>query len=256
MRFLILSVVFTILVSSCKSSKNMMVANEMAFETSAKKVAKKHYDANFDKKIIDAKLKVNFDNGKTNQSLNVNLQIEKDKVIYIKGTKFITVFKAKITPNSVSYYSPYAKNYFEGDFSLLEKLLGVEINFDQLQNLFLGQSLLNVKSEKQQLEIVTNKYVLYPEKQSSLFNIFFTINPSHFKLDEQSIVNASKKLRLDIQYSGYNFIQKTIFPENIMIVAKSENTTTNIDLIYKSVVFDIPLNNSFEIPNGYKRIEF
>lgn len=234
----------------------MIDANVIASETSAKRVAKKHVDANFDKKTIDAKLKVNFDNGKTNQSLSVNLQIEKDKVIYVKGTKFITVFKAKITPTSVSYYSPFAKNYFEGDFSLLENLLGVEINFEQLQNLFLGQSLLNVKKEKQQLEIVNNKYVLFPEIQASLYDIFFIINPSHFKLEEQKIVNNDKNIRLDIQYFRYDFIEKTLFPGEIKIGAKTEKLVTKIDLIYKSVVFDVPVNQSFEIPKGYKRIEF
>lgn len=234
----------------------MVDKTAIASETSAKKVAKKHVDANFDKKTIDAKLKVNFDNGKTNQSLTVNLQIEKDKVIHIKGTKFITIFKAKITPTSVSYYSPFAKNYFEGDFSLLKELLGVEINFDQLQNLFLGQALQNLKKEKQQLEIVNNTYVLSPEKQAAVFDIFFTINPSHFKLDNQSIINEAKKMRLDINYSGYNFIEKTLFPEEIKIVAKSESTLTNIDLIYKSVVFNTTFNPLFEIPKGYKRIEF
>lgn len=234
----------------------MIDANVIATETSAKRVAKKHIDANFDKKTIDAKLKVNFENGKTNQSLSVNLQIEKDKVIYVKGTKFITVFKAKITPTSVSYYSPFAKNYFEGDFSLLENLLGVEINFEQLQNLFLGQSLLNVKKEKQQLEIVNNKYVLSPEIQASLYDIFFIINPSHFKLEEQKIVNNDKNIRLDIQYFGYDFIEKTLFPGEIKIGAKTEKSVTKIDLIYKSVVFDFPVNQIFEIPKGYKRIEF
>ncbi len=234
----------------------MVDKTAIASETSAKKVAKKHVDANFDKKTIDAKLKVNFDNGKINQSLSVNLQIEKDKVIHIKGTKFITVFKAKITPTYVSYYSPFAKNYFEGDFSLLEELLGVEINFEQLQNLFLGQALQNLKKEKQQLEIFNNTYVLSPEKQSELFNIFFKINPSHFKLEGQTIVNETKNLRLDINYSGYNIIEKTLFPEEIKIIAKVPNTVTNIDLIYKSVVFNTSFNPLFEIPKGYKRIEF
>ncbi len=106
----------------------MIDANAIAKEISAKKVAKKHIAANFDRETVDAKLKVNFNNGKTKQSLSVNMKIIKDEVIWLRGTKFITVFKAKITPTSVSYYSPFAKNYFEGDFSMIKKLLGVEIN--------------------------------------------------------------------------------------------------------------------------------
>jgi hypothetical protein len=256
MKFLKYMLLLMIVLTSCKTKKNMIDANAIAKEISPKKVAKKHIAANFDKKTVDSKLKVNFNNGKINQSLTVNLQIDKDKVIYLKGTKFITVFKAKITPTSVSYYSPFAKNYFEGDFSMIKKLLGVEINFDQLQNLFLGQSLLNVKEEDQFVEIVNNRYLLSPEKQAELFDIFFTINPSHFKLDEQSIVNVARNLRLDVKYPSYNLIDKVVFPSEINIKAKKLGSFTDIDIIYKSVEFNTDLKMNFDIPNGYKRLEF
>lgn len=231
MKFLKYILLLMIVLTSCKTKKNMIDANAIAKEISAKKVAKKHIAANFDKKTVDAKLKVNFNNGKINQSLTVNLLIEKDKVIWLKGTKFITIFKAKITPTSVSYYSPFAKNYFEGDFSMIKQLLGVEINFEQLQNLFLGQSLLNVKEEDQELQIVNNRYILSPEKQAELFDIFFTINPSHFKLEEQSIINVAKNLRLDVKYPSYNLINKVVFPSEINIIAKKLDSFTDIDII-------------------------
>lgn len=256
MKFLKYILVITIVLTSCKTKKNMIDANAIAKEISAKKVAKKHIAANFDKKTLDAKLKVNFNNGKIDQSLSVNLMIEKDKVIWLKGTKFITVFKAKITPTTVSYYSPFAKNYFEGDFSMIKQLLGVEINFEQLQNLFLGQSLLNVKEQDQELQIVNNRYILSPEKQAELFNIFFTINPSHFKLDEQTIVNADKDLRLDVKYPSYNLIENVVFPSEVNIKAKTADSFTEIDIIYKSVEFNTNLKMSYDIPNNYKRLEF
>lgn len=234
----------------------MIDANAIAKDISAKKVAKKHIAANFDQKTIDAKLKVNFNNGKTKQGLTVSMKIKKDEVIWLKGTKFITVFKAEITPTSVRYYSPVFKHYFEGDFSMIKQLLGVEINFEQLQNLFLGQSLTNVKEEKQEVEIVNNRYILSPEKQAELFDIFFTINPAHFKLEEQSIVNAEKELRLDVKYPSYNLIDNVIFPSEINIKAKNTKSITAIDLEYKSVVFDTDVSMSFKIPNGYKLLKF
>lgn len=256
MKFLKYLLLFTILFTSCKSTKNVMDTNAIAKEISAKKVAKKHIAANFDKKTIDAKLKVNFNNGKTNQSLSVQMKIKKDEVIWLKGTKLITIFKAEITPTSVRYYSSLFKNYFEGDFSMIKELLGVEINFNQLQNLFLGQALLDVSQEKQIVEITNNSYVLTPEKQAALYDIFFTINPSHFKLEEQAIVNVEKNLRLDVKYPSYNLINKVVFPSEINIIAKNTKSLTAIDLEYKSVEFDTNVEMSFDIPNGYKRLEF
>ena len=234
----------------------MIDANATAKDISAKKVAKKHMAASFDKKTLDAKLKVNFDNGKTNQGLSVQMKMKKDEVIWLKGTKFITVFKAEITTTSVKYYSSVFKHYFEGDFSMLKELLGVEINFEQLQNLFLGQSLLNLKEEDQNVTIVDNRYILSPEKQAALFDIFFIINPSHFKLDEQSIVNAEKDLRLDVKYPSYNLIDNVVFPSGINIKAKNAKKVTAIDLEYKSVEFDTDVEMSFSIPSGYKKLTF
>lgn len=234
----------------------MIDANAIAKEISARKVAKKHIAANFDKKTVDAKLKVNFNNGKTKQNLSVSMKIKKDEVIWLKGSKFITVFKAEITPTSVRYYSSVFKNSFVGDFSMIKELLGVEINFEQLQNLFLGQSLLNVKEEKQGVEITNNRYVLTPEIQAELFDIFFTINPAHFKLEEQTIVNNEKNLRLDIKYPSYNLINEVVFPSEINVKAKNAKSVTAIDLEYKSVVFDADVYMSFNIPSGYKKLTF
>lgn len=234
----------------------MIDENVIAKDISSKKVAKRHVAAEFDKKTVDAKVKVDFDNQKTKQSITVQLKMIKDEVIYLKGTKFITVFKAKITPTTVSYYSPLAKNYFSGDFSMIKELLGVEINFEQLQNLFLGQSLANLKDDKFNVEIVNNSYVLSPEEQNKLFTIFYAINPSHYKLDKQFLIDADKKMRLDIIYPSYNLKDKTVFPSQINIIAKNEKRTTNIDLEYKSVDFNTEIYMSFDIPNGYKRLEF
>ena len=85
MRFFKYILLFTIIFTSCKTTKNMIDANATAKEISARKVAKKHIAANFDKKTIDAKLKVNFDNGKTKQSLTVSMKMKKDESLLGPG---------------------------------------------------------------------------------------------------------------------------------------------------------------------------
>ena len=40
-----------------------------------------------------------------------------------------------------------------------------------------AEYLTKIKEEKQQVEIVNNRYVLAPVKQATLYDIFFTINP-------------------------------------------------------------------------------
>lgn len=255
MRFVKYFVVFLVVFSSCNVKKDLTKTTIISKKFSARKVARKHVASNFNKTSVAAKLKVNFNNGKLNQTISVSLKMKKDEVIWLKATKFITLFKVKITPTSVRYYSSYAKNYIEGDFSILKKLLGVDINFNQLQNLLLGQSLLNVKKQKLGVTIEDNNYVLAPESQVQLLDISFFVNPSHFKLDKQSVVNPQKNKRLDISYPSYKMIDGELFPQEIQILAKEPDAFTKINVTVKSVKFDENFNVYFSIPKGYKQIK-
>lgn len=255
MKYIIILSILFLNFTSCKSSKNLTNSATTIKEISARKVAKKHVAANFDEKSIDARLKVNYSTVKEKLGLSVRMKIKKGEVILLKGVKFITVFKAKITPTKVQFYSPFYKNYFDGDFSMLKKLLGTDINFEQLQNMLLGQSLLNVKSERQEVVVSEKSYQLSPKKQSELFDIFFLVNPIHYKLNKQSIVNTVKKQRLDIEYPSYSNKNSILFPEKIKITAKQNKNLATIDITTRSVDFNTKLNINFEIPNGYKEIK-
>ena len=109
MKYLFQVCVLLLVFTSCGTKKSVIDVNAIAEKMSARKVAKKHVAANFDRKTIAAKLKVKFDNGKTKENVSVTLRIVKDEVIWLKVTKFITILKVKITPTSVQYYSPFLK---------------------------------------------------------------------------------------------------------------------------------------------------
>jgi hypothetical protein len=239
---------------SCKSSKNIANTDGAVEEMSSRKIIRKHNNINVPE-TVDAKLKVNYKDAKEDIGFSVKMKMIKDEVIWLKGTKIITVFKAKITPEKVSFYSPYKRNYFEGDFTMLRKLLGVDINFNQLQNMLLGQSIYNLKKTKQQVEIADNSYKLYPKDQLSIFDIFYHINPTHFKLEKQYVVNSLKNQRLDVSYPKYIQKKSFLFPEKIEIKAKEKNKFTNIDMNVRSIEFNKKLEMPFRIPSGYKEIK-
>lgn len=241
--------------TSCKSSKKAINTSTIVKKMSARKVAKKHMSSNFDEKTIDARLKVNYKDTKDKIGFSVRMKIIKDEVIWLKGTKVINIFKAKITPTKVQFYSSYYKNYFDGDFAMLKKMLGTDINFEQLQNMLLGQSILDVKSQRQEVVIKDQSYQLSPKKQADFFDIFFHVNPNHYKLDKQSIVNQAKNQRLDISYPKYSNKKNVLFPQKIIINAKTKDKFTNINLTTRSVEFNKKLNTDFKIPSGYKEIK-
>jgi len=254
-RSVVLLLLFFIGFTSCKSHKNLINTAAIAKKATAKKIARKHVAANFNKKNIEAKFKATYKDAKNQLRFSVQMKLIKDKVIWLKGTKFVTLFKAKITPTSVSYYSPIKKNYFEGDFSMLKKILGVAINFEQLQNLLLGQAVNNPKKEKQEIVIENNLYVLSPKNQQALFKLFFYVNPTHYKLEKQVVLGTSKTEQLTVLYPKYSIKNKIIFPDKIIVKAQKGNKHTQIDLNTKSVFFDKKPSIIFKIPSTYKPIK-
>ena len=232
-----------------------MVTGSSLKDISARKIARKHVANHFSQKTIDAKLKVNYTNNRNALGFSMRMKIKKDEVIWLKASKLITIFKAKITPTTIRFYSPYQKNYFEGDFAMLQQLLGTAITFKQLQNILLGQAILDIKSQRQKIKLTKESYQLSPKKQPDIFDAFFYINPTHYKLDQQSLVNVVKNQRLDILYPNYLHKETIVFPNKIAILAKEKAKFTRIDLTVRSVNFNTNLNLSFSIPKGYKEIQ-
>jgi len=241
-------------VTSCKSKKNI-VENNTIEVVSAKKLINKHYQLDFNQKTIDAKINTKYKDKNTSVSISIKMRLEKDKTIWISATKLnIPIAKLLITPISVQYYEKLDKTYFVGDFSLLSKWLGTELNFEKVQNLLLGQAVLNLKKGKYDVEIINNSYELKPKQGNNLYGILFFINPENYKLDKQEIRNPIKEQLLAISYPNYSEIEGEKFPKNIDIKVIDNKKLTSINMEYKSVEFNKKLTFPFKIPSGYKKI--
>lgn len=250
--------VVMLVITSCKT-KSVAVENSVDIKSlSARKVSNRHIANSFQKQTIDAKLKVSYKDNKNKQNLVVKLRVDKDKMIWLNVTYkgLILVARAKITPQSVSYYEKVNKTYFKGNFNVLKNFLGAEVNFTQLQNLLLGQAIFDLKAQKYNATVNNKSHLLTPKQQQALFGILFWINPTHFKLNKQELKNLDNNQQLDIDYKNYAVIDGETFPKRIEIRAISEEKLTSIDIDYRSIAFNRKIRTPFRIPNGYKQVFF
>lgn len=259
MRWFTYIMVLVFVASACKTNKAVVEATNVK-KMNARKVVKKHLENTFAANTLDAKIKVRYTNNRGSQrkrhEFRVTLRMIKDSVIWMRGAKALTVFKVKITPNSFSFYSPLSKEYFEGDFSLLEKLLGVSLTFEQVQDLLLGKSVFEMKGRRFDSEVADNSYKLTPKVQKDFFDVFFKVNPMHFKLDQMFLEHQEKDQTLRIDYSAYSKVENDLIPIKMMINAtEAEDAYTWINLEYRSLKVNQPVKMNFRIPSGYKRIE-
>lgn len=234
----------------------MKTADRTIKSLSTRKVAKEHYKASFSKNTLQTKIKTQYKEGSKNSySLTIKLRMKKDEVIWMSGSFLgFPIAKVKITPTRVQFYEKIKKTYFDGDFSLISKTLGTELNFQQLQNLLTGQSLLDIDNKHTGI-VESRSYRLSPKDQDNLFDIFYWINPKHFKIDKQQINNKQANQSLVIKYLDYQKIKDEFLPKIITINATEKKRSTSVKMDFRSIEFDKNLRFPFAIPPNYKKID-
>ena len=244
---------FLILITSCKSSK---VSYEKSTNLSANKLIQKHYDVAFNNINFKANASIKYSGKAELPNLKASIRIIKDSIIWVSVSKFsIPLAKIVITPSQIQFYEKLSKSYFIGDFKLIRDWIGVELDFSKVQNLFIGEALLNLNEEKYEIDFQENMYILKPKKHNPLFEIFFWIDPSNYKLKKEELKHHDNDQFLSINYRDYVEKDNSLFPKGFYIDAHDKINHTSIDVSYRNVIFDTPLRFPFKIPNGYKEIE-
>ena len=145
----ILSAFLVVFLIGCKSKQSVTTAaaNE---NTEVSKVIKGHYKNEHDFTTLNIRANAKYEDEKQSHSMNADIRIKKDEIIWI-NIKFlgIPMAKAMITPTKVSYYEKPNGTYFEGDFSMLSNWLGTDLDFNKVQNLFLGKEQKYISDDRQ-----------------------------------------------------------------------------------------------------------
>jgi hypothetical protein len=236
----------------CKSSKQLTSSGELNTKLTAKQLIKEHHKNDTKFKTLQARVKVEYIQGDQEQSHTINLRMEKDKTIWLSAT--LGIVRAIITPTKVSFYNKLDNTYFDGDFSLISNLLGTTLDFEKVQNILLGNALYNLKEGSYNADIHEGSYVLSPKDQNQLFEIFYLLNPAHFKMDSQQLAQPLEQRMLEIDYKEYQIVDKQIVPQNVKVIALEKDFETIISMEFKSVTLNTELRFPFRIPNGFEEI--
>ncbi len=252
----IFRIVFTIaillFVVSCKSTQSIVASGKASDKLSAKQVIKQHQKNDADFKTMQARVRIDLIQGGKEQGATFNLRIEKDKTIWLSAP--LGLARMMITPEKVRFYNKQDNQYFDGDYKLLSDFVGVDLDFNKVQNILLGQAIFDLKDEPHTVSVNENSYALQPKDQSALFELFYLINPSHFKMDSLQLFQQLKKRILQVDYKSYQEVKKQILPKDIRIIAVEDSDQVAITMEFKSLTLNEDVRFPFRIPAGYKEI--
>ena len=245
-------IVLFVLLSSCKSTKKLK-ENNANLGLSTKELIEENIKLTPDFRTLESKLKIAYSKEETKQNYTLSFRMKKDEVIWINAP--FSIVRAKITPEKVAFYNKLDNTYFEGDYKYLNDLFGVELDFIKFQNLLLGEAIFDLNDENYKLSMHENEYLLQPKKQPELFEFFFILKPSNYKISSQQLSQTKELKHLQIDYKLYQEVENQKIPELIHVIVVEANKQVSIDLEFNSVSLNTELRFPFSIPSGYDKIE-
>ena len=250
---LIYATILGVLFLGCKTTKIVESNKTLDPKMSVKQIVKKLNKSQSEFNTLQGRLKVEYTQGERSEVHTLTLRMEHDKTIWINA--FLNLVRIKITPERVRFYNKLDNTYFDGDYALISNFLGTELQFENLQNVLLGEAIFDINPKEFKKNTHPNSYMLTPKRENALFEFLYLINPSYFKLDAQLLSHSLKQNVLKIQYRSYQKVEGLVLPENMDITATNTNEQTTLNLNIKSVSLNQSLRFPFNIPKGYKAIE-
>ncbi|WP_347373757.1 DUF4292 domain-containing protein [Aequorivita sp. Q41] len=252
MKFNPLYFLVLLVLASCGGTKNITNIEN----TSAKEVVAAHQAANPNFNTLAGRVQLVYETDEKLQSITVSLRMEKDKNIWVKASILgITIAKVLITPTSVSYYETIGNTYFEGDFAILGEWIGTPINFQQAQNMLLGQSIFTLNASEYTSAVFQNKFKIQPKQQPQNFIHSLFLHPENFKIASETLSQPKDDRLLSIRYGAYQNVDGQFFPTSILIDTTDKSSKTKIEINYKKIDLNVAVSFPFDIPQGYEKIE-
>ena len=244
----ILSILFLFFLQGC-SSKKKIVTDTPVNKIELSEILKNSRKADLKFDNLRNRVKVEFNNGRSNQTINLSLRALENELLWMSATMIVPIAKILLTNQKVLFYEKFQKTYINQDLDLIMRALGVKNPVEIFQNVLFGNPILDIgKGDWERVEN-PNYYVLKSSKgiQSTLF-----INPNTFKLDQQRIYMPLLSALITVDYSNYKILEDKAFPNNVLISYIKGSEIIKINLEYSQ--FDFPENLTFpmEIPTDYK----
>lgn len=247
--------VFFVLVLFFSACKTKQVATESAAaeEMAAVKVIEGHYKQKTDFETLNIRTSTKYSDEKQSYTLSADIRIEKDKVIWINVKKFgFSMARALITPTKVSYYEVLNSTYFDGNYDLISNWIGTDLDFNKVQNLFLGEAIDDLTKKAYLATIVEGMYKL-TEKDKTATQKEFYFEATNFLVKKEWISQPAENRSVTISYGAFEPKENRFMPSNIVIEALQDDTI-QVEIDYKEITFNERINTPFSIPEGFKEI--
>lgn len=210
---------------------------------------------------LSAKAKLVIESPEQNLSSIANIRMRRDSVIWMNIKKLsVEALRIQITPDSLYIIDRINRQYSVSDHGYLKKVLnlptvaGVEIDFNFLQSLFLGNPIF-FPLKSLDLKVVERQYQLNGTYDH--FSNIYRIDGDTFLLRNMQFIDQRGGHSLQVSMDDYQPLsgrQKFSYIRNLKVTTP-ESEPFNILFKFSQVEIDTPTNIRFDIPARYEKVD-
>lgn len=204
------------------------------------------------------------------QSFNVSVRAKKDSAMWLSVSVLgIEGARMLITQDSVRFMDKLNNKYFVGDYQYLSKLLNIDVDFETMQSVLIGNSrefydedekLKSGKDSTFYLLTTIKKRKLKKALKENTDNVAnkelaqrIWLHPLTFKVYQIVINDFPNDRTFTANYSNFQVIDSSYFPFKANFVIQAQKKII-LDIEYSKVVHDKAQTMPFNIPAKYERI--
>jgi len=210
---------------------------------------------NVDFRYLTAKGKAQVDFSSLKQTVNINVRMRKDSVIWLSlGLAGFEGVRAYITRDSIQVMNKLQREYYAGDFAYLKRQFNVEVTFDQLQALLLGNYLPAPAGTTP--TVVTEGPQQRVEYTQSGLLLKQLIELSRQRVKELTVTDPNSQNSYMVNYTDFQALPGTQqqFAYSTLVQVKQGSGASTVSINYRNVELDKEqLSFPFSVPSGYTR---
>jgi hypothetical protein len=212
---------------------------------------------------LEIKFNLNFENSAQSLDLKGTLKIAKDSLIWITLSPGLGIEGVRVLCNKDSIYilNRQDKTLTKSDYSYIKKVWKIDVDFNSLQSIFIGEFFIYPNVSDRKKEFVSNFIIkndsvgleVYRKTQNNIENLL-KINRSTFRITDYIINDISEMRNLSLNYSFNKLNEGNQFPKKIAIKSNNAGKFLNIDIDYTKILINSNPVFSFTVPASYTTV--
>ena len=267
--------------TSCSTSRR--VSNYEIKPMSTSKIIRKMAKETPSYKNYESKrISLNYEDNDNKNNFSGQFKIDRDKCIILTLKKLnLPLGRAYITPDSVIFVNYYEKNYIADNISTLQKLIGIDLDFDLLQALLTADVSKLLVDEELNKELASyideNMYRIDSQFKSKISKAISTgnekrlnrymarmndsefinynvwIDPQYFVIRKLIFKDIKYNESLTIHYDQYELVGRSLFPQQITVEFLTPRQRMNVEVSLSRPSVNKQKDFSFNVPDKYEK---